>query len=252
MLIIRAPLLCHHVNQVGYCRDVITQRRRGLHGFWVCHPALVRIGLALVHALDVCRQGHPDVLRELLAALLLDEGMRATVWAFAQPEAADAPGLRAAAHDPLYDRAVVAATCRPSPVVANHAPAEVRYNVFQVLQYLAAYLSGTACVSLPTAPLPGGICLTALDDLATTERSRWEVWAEIKHGRLSVADFLVMVHEEYRYIQTDGAECAANRGAQVQSVVQVKWNAATERWYAGEFLCVCGGRGFCSGFHTLL
>ena len=26
-----------------------------------------------------------------------------------------------------------------------------------------------------------------MDDLATTERSRWELWAEVFHGRVSVA-----------------------------------------------------------------
>ena len=35
---------------VGYFKDVITQMKRGLTGFWVAHPDFVRIGLALVEA----------------------------------------------------------------------------------------------------------------------------------------------------------------------------------------------------------
>ena len=30
----------------GYFKDVITQLRRGLNGFWVAHPDFVRIGMA--------------------------------------------------------------------------------------------------------------------------------------------------------------------------------------------------------------
>ena len=35
---------------VGYVKDVVTQLRRGLDGFWVAHPSFVRIGVALVAA----------------------------------------------------------------------------------------------------------------------------------------------------------------------------------------------------------
>jgi hypothetical protein len=146
----------------------------------------------------------------------------------------------------LYILWPVAATCRPSRVVANHDHAEVRYNVFQTLQYLASYLAGNACVryylyynfinficififylhfekicisgvlvciffyyiyiffsikfsrllhsffcshlhlcvccgmvSLPIAPTAQQLLMMSLDDLATTERSRWELFAEV-------------------------------------------------------------------------
>lgn len=35
---------------VGFVRDVVTQLRRGLVGFWVAHPDFVRVGVALVEA----------------------------------------------------------------------------------------------------------------------------------------------------------------------------------------------------------
>ena len=38
------------VSMVGYIKDVITQMKRRLDGFWVAHPNFVRIGLALVEA----------------------------------------------------------------------------------------------------------------------------------------------------------------------------------------------------------
>ena len=190
---------------------VRVQLKRGLVGFWVAHPALVRTGMALVHAFAQlsasasASASASEPLRALLDALIPGADA-AAVWSFACGTTSDAPALQPAAGAPLYDRALVAATCRPSALVANHAPSEVRYNVFQALQYLAAYLAGRACVSLPTAPIQAGggggdVCLMALEDLATTERSRWEVWAELAHGRLSVADFLTCVHQEYRYIQ---------------------------------------------------
>jgi hypothetical protein len=38
------------VAMVGFVRDVVTQLRRGLDGFWIAHPDFVRLAIALVHA----------------------------------------------------------------------------------------------------------------------------------------------------------------------------------------------------------
>ena len=51
--------------------------------------------------------------------------------------------------EPLYERGVLAADIALSDVIANHDPQEVRYNIFQALQYLADWLSGNGCVALP-------------------------------------------------------------------------------------------------------
>lgn len=36
----------YEVSMIGYIRDVTTQLKRGLNGFWVSHPSFVRTGLA--------------------------------------------------------------------------------------------------------------------------------------------------------------------------------------------------------------
>ena len=56
---------------VGYIRDVVTQLKRGLDGFWVAHPDFVRIGIALVEAWKQ-QQADPSgtVLHDLVRALV--------------------------------------------------------------------------------------------------------------------------------------------------------------------------------------
>ena len=62
-----------------------------------------------------------------------------------------------------------------------------------------------------------------MDDLATTERSRWELWAEVFHGRVTVAMFERILSEELRFIRK-GEETETKR-------IQVQWNQDTEKWY---------------------
>jgi allantoicase/CubicO group peptidase (beta-lactamase class C family) len=62
-----------------------------------------------------------------------------------------------------------------------------------------------------------------MDDLATAERSRWEVWHEIYHGRFSLESFLKIAHEEMLFIRKD----LSNE----KKIVQVKWDERTEKWY---------------------
>ncbi len=125
------------VSMVGFIKDVTTQLRRGLDGFWVAHPDFVRIALALVHAFRRVQRDPADpVFGELVKALVPDPVEQAALQRFLA--AGDAPGL--APHDPRYLRGVLAADLDTSPVIANHDPQEVRYNVFQALQYLADWL----------------------------------------------------------------------------------------------------------------
>lgn len=213
------------VSMVGYVKDVVTQLRRGLDGFWVAHPDFVRIGIALVEA---WRRG-PPVLDALVAGLVTDPDELAGLRAFlARP---DAHGLDAS--DPLYPRRVLAADLIRSDVIENHDPREVRYNVFQALQYLAAWLSGTGCVALPAALKDARgtpVFVRVMDDLATTERSRWELWAEVAHGRVPVADFDRILSDTLAFIQA-GVDSATER-------VQVRWEGEPARWYpvAGRLL----------------
>ena len=131
---------------VGYIRDVVTQLKRGLDGFWVAHPDFVRIGIALVEAWGQ-QQAAPEstVLHDLVRALVPLKDEHPALLAFI-----DGPDIaKLDESDPRYLRAVLASEIGVSPVIANDDPDEVRYNVFQALQYLADWLRGNGCVALP-------------------------------------------------------------------------------------------------------
>ena len=73
-------------------------------------------------------------------------------------------------------------------MIANDDPEEVRYNIFQALQYLADWLCGNGCVALPatmTNTAGETVFVRIMDDLATTERSRWGLWHEVHYGRVA-------------------------------------------------------------------
>ncbi|MFO0751544.1 MAG: hypothetical protein U1F43_38635 [Myxococcota bacterium] len=211
------------VSMVGFIKDVVTQLKRGLDGFWVAHPDFVRIGLALVEAWRRRERDPADgALDALVRALVPDPDEVGPLMAFVH--GADVPGL--AHDDPRYPRAVLAAELGTSAVIPNHDPDEVRYNVFQALQYLADWLSGNGCVALPaTMKTARGepVFVRIMDDLATTERSRWELWAEVHHGRVSVDTFERILAEEVAFLRA-GVPAANKRP-------QVRWEGEGARWY---------------------
>jgi len=210
------------VSMVGYIKDVVTQLKRGLDGFWVAHPDFVRTGIALVEAFRHWQSGDQRTMRNLIAALVPDEDERIPLLDFVFGP--DVPGLDE--DDALYGRAVLAATLETSDVIANHDPEEVRYNVFQALQYLADWLSGHGCVALPAKMENAAgedVFVRIMDDLATTERSRWELWAEVAHGRVSRELFETILAEEVEFIRR-GVDAEHKR-------VQVRWEGQAARWY---------------------
>lgn len=212
------------VSMVGYVRDVITQMKRGLDGFWVAHPDFVRTGIALVEAWRRLEHGKPAALDELIRALVPDPASHEPLLDFVHGP--DVPGLEPS--DPAYGRALLAADLDLSDVIANHDPEEVRYNVFQALQYLAAWLDGVGCVALPAALRDASgkrVAVRIMDDLATTERSRWELWAEVQHGRVPRAMFERILAEEVAFIRGGDASGDGTRR------VHVKWHGTTARWY---------------------
>jgi malate synthase len=214
--------LSFEVSIVGYIRDVVTQLKRGLNGFWVAHPSFVRIGIALVEAYRQKVKGDGTSLVTLVTALVPRLHVRTALFEFI-----DGPDVNGLSRDnPMYPRGVLAADIAESDVIQNHDPDEVRYNVFQALQYLADWLSGNGCVALPaTMKSHDGetVFVRVMDDLATTERSRWELWAELQHGRVSQEMFHGILDEEIEFIRTDRVEPTKR--------VQVKWAGETERWY---------------------
>lgn len=196
----------------GFIKDVVTQLKRGLDGFWVAHPDFMRIGLALVEA---WKQGG-DWMEKLVKSLLQEKHHQA-IMDFINGD--DIQGLNY--EDDLYDRDLIVADIAESNYIKNNDPEEVRYNVFQSLQYITDWLSGNGCVALPA--IVGGEAVRVMDDLATAERSRWEVWHEIYHGRFSVEDFLKIAHEEMNFIRKD----LSNE----KKIVQVKYDERTAKWY---------------------
>lgn len=200
----------------GYIRDVITQMKRNLSGFWVAHPDFVRLGLALVEAWKFHEKGDASKLERMVKELL-DEKFHKEILDFIHGP--DITGLDK--NDPMYGRSLIVADVKESDYIANNHPDEIRYNVFQSLQYLTDWLSGNGCVALPA--IVSGTPVRVMDDLATAERSRWEVWHEIYHGRFSLQEFLKIAHEEYHFIRKDKSN--------EKKIVQVKWDERTEKWY---------------------
>lgn len=213
----------YQVSMVGYIRDVIAQMKRGLDGFWVAHPDFVRLGIALVEAWRRLERDPQDpTLDALVSAHVPDPVELRRLLAFIHGE--DVPGLDAA--DPRYPRAVLAATLPVSPVIANDDPEEVRYNIFQALQYLADWLCGRGCVALPATLRNArgeAVPVRIMDDLATTERSRWELWHEVHYGRVPVQTFEQILAEEIAFIRRDGIDPTRR--------VQVRWVGEAARWY---------------------
>ncbi|MGE3262338.1 MAG: serine hydrolase [Bacteriovoracia bacterium] len=200
----------------GYLKDVITQMKRNLTGFWVAHPDFVRLGLALVEAWKQKIAGDGSKLTSLVTSLL-DEKYHKEILGFISGP--DIEGLDT--DNPSYVRSLIVADIKESDFIPNNHPDEIRYNVFQSLQYLTDWLSGNGCVALPT--IIDGIPVRVMDDLATAERSRWEVWAELAHGRFSLEEFICIAHEEMNFIRRD-----LSNG---KKIVQVKWDERTARWY---------------------
>ncbi len=200
----------------GYIRDVVTQFKRGLDGFWVAHPDFVRLGLAMVEAWKFHKEGDSSKLDTLVTSLLKDKYHKEILDFIHGP---DIEGMDR--RDPMYARKLIVADIKESSFIANNHPDEIRYNVFQSLQYITDWLCGNGCVALPTHI--GKIPARVMDDLATAERSRWEVWGELYHKRFKMVDFLKIAHEEMHFIRKD----LSNE----QKIVQVKWDERTARWY---------------------
>lgn len=211
------------VSMVGFVRDVVTQLKRGLDGFWVAHPDFVRIGIAIVEAWRRRERDASDgALEVLVRALVPDADELAKLMPFVVGP--DIGGLDEG--DPRYVRAVLAAELGASDVIANDDPAEVRYNVFQALQYLCDWLCGNGCVALPATMKSArgeDVFVRIMDDLATTERSRWELWAEVHHGRVAPASFDRILTEELAFLRA-GVSTALKR-------VQVRWEGAAAEAY---------------------
>ena len=218
------------VSMVGYIRDVCTQLKRGLDGFWVAHPNFVRVGIALVHAWRLYEKSlEGSELKALISALVPRESEREPLLRFVFGD--DVLGL--SQDHPLYQRGVLAADIETSEMIANSDDEEVRYNIFQALQYLTDWLCGNGCVALPARlknSVGESIFVRVMDDLATTERSRWELWAELSHGRVSRETFERILSEEVEFIRA-GQDGSTKK-------IQIHWRGEAARWYPIAIHCL--------------
>ena len=215
--------LSFELSIIGYIKDVVAQMKRGLDGFWVAHPNFVRVGIALVAAWRRYEANPSDDSLERLVKILvpnLEEQTPLLEFVFGE----DVDGLEA--DDPLYLRSVLAADIVTSDLIANDDEDEIRYNIFQALQYLADWLCGNGCVALPaqlTTAKGEKVFVRIMDDLATTERSRWELWAEVYHGRVAKEEFERLLQDEAEFIKRD-IDTDDKR-------IQVRWRGEAARWY---------------------
>jgi len=213
------------VTLKGYFIDLLTQMKRGLTGFWVAHPDFVRLGLAIVEAWTEYQKGTRDLLEQLVQAILQDPAAQSAVLkcAFEAEDTVDVDDDTPSSS--LYLRSLLAANIKTSTFIANDHPDEIRFNCFQCLQYLADWLCGNGCVALPHSI--GGVPVRVMDDLATTERSRWEVWHMVRHGFVSKEKVLRIAEEEIGFIRE-------NRSTGSKQV-EVKWSSKTAKWYPVAF-----------------
>ncbi|WP_136807682.1 aldolase/citrate lyase family protein [Desulfosediminicola flagellatus] len=200
----------------GYIKDVVTQLKRNLDGFWVAHPDFIRTGLALVQAWAEFKAGDKSSLEAIIQSLLLPHHHDEVI-EFIYAE--DICGLEVS--DTRFPRSLLAADILESSVIANNDEQEIRYNVFQSLQYITDWLHGNGCVALPTRI--EGQPVRVMDDLATAERSRWEVWHELYHQRFSRKRLVEIAHEELNFIRAESSTYTKQ--------VQVIWNDHTAKWY---------------------
>lgn len=200
----------------GFIKDVVTQLKRNLNGLWVAHPDFVRIGLALVQAWSEYSSGDRSALDGLVKGFLLPcyhQEMLDFIYGD------DVAGLDVS--DSRFPRSLLAADIRESTIIANNDEREVRYNLFQSLQYITDWMGGNGCVALPAEV--EGEPVRVMDDLATAERSRWEVWHEVHHGRFGRRRLVEIAFEELNFIKRG----ASDRSKQIE----VQWNEQTARWY---------------------
>ena len=216
----------------GFIRDVLIQLKRGLTGFWVAHPDFVRAGIALTFAWDkYIKDKTEEPLLKVIESLIPDKSFleKNDILDFVKND--DTEAFQKG--DSLFERNLLAANIVNSSNCKNNDPEEVRYNIFQALQYLVDWLTGNGCVALPSSlksKMGEDVFVRIMDDLATTERSRWELWAEIFHERLSLDSFLEILGEEIYFIKQ-----GLNRKTKKTQIV---WDDISKKWYPVAVRCL--------------
>ena len=156
---------------IGFVKDVLIQLKRGLNGFWVAHPDFVRTGIALTLGWeDYVKSGSDTFLLKVIENLLPGEASteKEDILNFIKND--DKNIFKKG--DALFERSLLAANIDTSKGSKNNDSEEVRYNIFQALQYIVDWLGGNGCVALPASLKSDNgqeTFVRIMDDLATTE-----------------------------------------------------------------------------------
>ena len=105
----------------GYIKNVLSQLKRGLIGFWIPREDYFRIGQALVEAFG----DSAEAVEKLIRALLKAEHQEEVVAFWRNP---DVDSLDP--KDPNFHRALIVANLEESSVIPNNSPDEVRFILF--------------------------------------------------------------------------------------------------------------------------
>ncbi|MDB9786862.1 serine hydrolase [Bacteriovoracaceae bacterium] len=189
------------ISLKGLFKDVIIQFRRGLEGLWIAHPDYIRVTFAIRSCWEKLIEDPKDKsFTTLIQALFSNEEDRAELIEFITKP--DVPKI--SVEDPLYHRKLIVADLMESPEVKNNSELELRYNISQILHYLIDWLHGNGCVALPATI--DGVDVRVMDDLATIERGRFELWHEFHWERVSLSEFLQILNQEMRAITRLGED----------------------------------------------
>lgn len=177
----------------GFFKDVVTQMKRELDGFWVAHPDFMPYGKAIIQAYREDPTNF-SILAELVDAVITNQEDRKALMAFFSQKdtvAVAKDDLRAIAamnltgsEDPRVD---------PSRRISHHnLETEVHYNIHQAFNYILSSLHGNGCVALSSYlfDMSGAkVDVRVMDDLATTRRSAAQVWKYLKNKAINAELF---------------------------------------------------------------
>ncbi|MDA8792777.1 aldolase/citrate lyase family protein [Bacteriovoracaceae bacterium] len=210
----------YQLTLLGFFKDVVTQLKRGLKGFWVAHPDFIRLGQALTIAFEDYKNKKNESLLIIFKDYLNNSYFK-EIKEFLEDD--DVSSLNPTSKK--FARSLIVADIKESNFISNNDPTEIEYNIFQSLQYLTDWLCGNGCVALPAKI--GNTPVRVMDDLATAERSRWELWHEVNHCRFDPLAFIHLCHQEMNFIR---------KKLQTKSkITQVNYTASNAKWYKVAF-----------------
>jgi len=183
-----------HVSILGLIRETIVQLSRGLTGMWVAHPPFVIIMAELAAAWGAHAGAIEGIIRKHLAEAphLADEAIHFFMASCSERGPAIDPAT------PAYAGSLIMQQGTQSEAVHRSAAEIVRTNCAQALRYTISWLNGRGNVLLPTRIGDKNVPAYVVDDFATMERSRWELWRLRSARIVSLGELLAIAFTESR------------------------------------------------------